>query len=195
MKTKFRKYFISFLVFTAALIILFNEWVWDHLRPVLEYFSKFKFVQRLESWISELNPYVSLVFFLIPFVTTHVIEIWALGLVALGNVISGFIIYGISKVGGFMIMSRIFTLTKPKLLTVEWFAVCYTWFMEKKTWIHTRLDEMGVWKKIKSIKSSIYPKIYEIKLGILGSKRSIFVRVFARVKARISERDWKMNKI
>lgn len=75
MGKKLRKYLISTFVFIVAIIILFEEWVWDRLKPFLEYFSRFRIIRRIEIWVSGTNAYLSLSLFLIPFVLTHIIEI------------------------------------------------------------------------------------------------------------------------
>lgn len=189
MKRSMKKFFLSILVFILALFIIFQEWVWDTLKPFLEYFSRFSIVQRIENWIKNLNVGTSLFLFAVPFVLTHIIELWAIGLTALGNVFLGFFIYGMTKIVGFMILSRIFTLTKPKLMTVTWFRILFDWFIEKKAYLYSKLEEMDVWQRIKKIKANAKLKYYILKWKIIGNKKSVFSRALARMKEKIT--NWK----
>ncbi len=187
MRRRLRKFFWSILVFVLALFIIFQEWIWNSVKPILEYFSRFRIIQKIEAWICTLGPYPSIALFLVPFSATHIIEFWALGLTATGHVYLGFIIYGVSKFGGFMVLTRIFTLTRPKLMTVAWFKSSYDWFIEKKDLLHEKLEEMGVWKKIKKARLVLKLKYRSLRLKILGSKRGFFARAFARAKVKAQE--------
>lgn len=54
----------------------------------------------------------------------------------------GFVLYVLSKLIGFIIMTRIFTLTEDKIMTISWFAYVFSWFIRTKVWLYERLEEI-----------------------------------------------------
>jgi hypothetical protein len=189
MKKPIRKHLLSFLVFFVALVIIFQEWVWNTVKPWLEFFSRFKIIQRLEFWVAGLGAYTALLLFLVPATITQLAEFWGIGLSAQGKVILGPAVYIFAKVFGFMLLSRIFTLTRPKLMTVKWFAKTYNWFMAAKDWVYIKLEEIGVWQKIKAIKILAKQKYHTVLDEYFPERRNIFAKIFRRVKVKLNEND------
>ncbi|MDD2565567.1 MAG: hypothetical protein PHZ26_03175 [Candidatus Gracilibacteria bacterium] len=163
MTKSIRKFFGSLLVFVASIFILFQELVWTSVKPVLEYFSKINYIQKSEVWVKSLSINASLTLFMVIFVSSSLLEIWAIGLTVIGKIYIGFSIYAISKILSFIVLSRIFTLTKPKLMEVSWFKNLFDWLVYKKNKLYSQFAQFNFVIKIELAIIRIESECFRLK--------------------------------
>lgn len=76
------------LIFFLALILHFEEWVWNRVTPVFTFFARLRIIQRFEDSIRKLDPYASLSLFLVPAGMTLLAKIWAFEIMAKGHIVT-----------------------------------------------------------------------------------------------------------
>ena len=109
-----------------ALLILFEEWGWEPLQRVLAWIGRWPGLRWIEGRIRVLPPYAALAIFFLPTLLLIPVKILELWLIAQGKVLSGTLFILAAKLVGTAIVARLFALTQPALMQLDWFARLYT---------------------------------------------------------------------
>jgi hypothetical protein len=139
------------LVFLAALILLFEEWLWDGLVALFQRLARLPAVARAETAIAALPPYPAMALFLLPAVALFPVKLAALWLIATGKAVLGIAVIIAAKVVGTALVARLFTLCRPSLLSLDWFRRLHDWFQGWKHRILDRVRAMPAWQAAKSL--------------------------------------------
>ena len=134
----------------AAIVLLFEEWLWDDVIALFNRMAHWRAVRAVESWITTLPPYAALAFFLVPMLTLLPIKVLALYLIAHGHGMSGISVILTAKLVGTATAARLYYLTSHKLLQIGWFARFHAWFMAKKQNLLAWLAAQPSWIAIKT---------------------------------------------
>jgi hypothetical protein len=117
-----------------ALLILFEEWGWEPLQHALARIASLPGFRWLEHRVQALPPYGALALFLVPTVLLLPVKLLALWLIGQGQVLAGSVVIVTAKLGGTALVARLFTLTRPALMQLAWFARLYArWHAWKET--------------------------------------------------------------
>ena len=153
----------------ASLWIMFEEWVWDSIMAGMETIGRLKTVHRMEIFLRRQNPYLLLSLFLFPFLIMIPAKIYGIYLIAEGKTLRGILIFVLAK--GFItaFVTRLFFVSKDKLMQIKNFAASYYWVTEKKDWLYAELDKLPAWqtakKSIAAMKKRIKDKVRALKQG------------------------------
>lgn len=153
----------------ASLWIMLEEWVWDTIMAVMEIVGRLKLVNRFENLLARQNPYVLLSLFLFPFFIMIPAKIYGLYLVAEGKTLRGILIFVLAK--GFItaFVTRLFFVSKDKLMQIKSFATSYYWAKEKKDWLYAELNKLPAWqaarKSVAEAKQFIKDKVRTLTPG------------------------------
>ena len=139
----------------AALIILFEEWGWKPLSEALARLAKFAPIAALERWIATLPPYGALAVFALPTTTLLPLKFVAMWLLANGQVWAATGLFIGAKLASTAIIARIFTLTKPSLMQIAWFARAYNWFVPWKDAFFKMIRESVAWRYGRMLKTRV----------------------------------------
>jgi len=148
---------------------MFEEWVWDTLMAVMETIDHLKIVKRFEIYLTSQNPYLLLSLFLFPFLIMIPAKIYGIYLIAEGKIVRGILIFVLAK--GFItaFVTRLFFVSKDKLMQIKNFAASYSWVTEKKAWLYAELNKLPAWQKAKrsvaALKRIIKDKVLTLKQG------------------------------
>jgi hypothetical protein len=119
---KIRNYLLTPFIYTAAILLLFQEWLWHASKRWLAYLPLLPFIARLEAWVESLPPYAALSIFLLPSLLLLPVKILALVSIAHGHPTLGLLIVLSAKVLGTTLVARLYTLTKRALTSLAWFV-------------------------------------------------------------------------
>lgn len=155
------------LVVIAALWMFFEDWVWDNIRALMEYVGRLKFIKTFEAHLSSQHQYLLLSLFAVPFIGMFPVKLYGLYLIAHGKVVFGVMVFIITKVVATAIVTRLFTISKDKLLLIRPFAVSYYWITAKKEWLYAEVRKLRAWQKAKEIIANIRES-----LGALISRKA-----------------------
>ena len=135
------------VVWTVALLILFEEWGWDPLQHALVRLSERLHLRWLEPRIRALPPYAALGLFAVPAVLLLPVKLVALWFIAAGHMVLGTLVIVAAKVLGTAIVARLFTLTQPALMRMAWFASLHGRWIAWKTALLAQVRASLPWRR------------------------------------------------
>jgi hypothetical protein len=139
-----RRYLLRPIIVVAAIVILVETWIWEHVGPWVRRFVEilpFKALkQAILDGIQRLPPYATLAVFAVPVAVLFPFKLAALALIAGGHVIPGFLIFGLAKVVGVGVAAFLFEACKPKLMQIPLFVRLYTLWNGWIVWAHHYID-------------------------------------------------------
>lgn len=133
-----------------ALIVIFEEWGWAPLQRAMAWLAQKLHLRWFEARIQRLPPYPALALFLLPSLLLLPVKLAALWLVGQGHVVWGVVVVALAKLTGTAIVARLFVLTQPALMQLNWFAVAYRrWTSWKHVWLaHIRASWPWRWGRV-----------------------------------------------
>lgn len=108
-----------------ALLILFEEWGWEPLQALLARCARWRVWAWMEMRITALPPYAAMALFAVPSLLLLPVKLLALWALSHGHALLGTVVIITAKLLGTAVVARLFSLTKPALLRLAWFAVAY----------------------------------------------------------------------
>lgn len=139
----------ALLTVPVALWIFIEEWLWDRLLALSSALAKLPPIHWLETRIARLPAYLALIAFLIPVAILLPFKLVAFWLIAHGKGVLGTIVFIVAKIVGTAFLARIFTLTKPALMTIGWFARAYTAITLWKLRLYGYVKALPVYRAIR----------------------------------------------
>lgn len=130
----------------AALLILFEEWGWEPLHRGLARLGRLPVLRHIEAFIGGLGPQASLAVFVLPTVLLLPVKLGALWLLSRGHAWAGVGVIVLAKVVGTAVLARLFTLTQPALMQLEWFARLYTRWSTWKAGVLAQVRASRTWR-------------------------------------------------
>jgi len=133
------------LTLVAALWIFLEEWVWDAMQAFMARIGRLPGVRWCEARIARLPPYAALVAFLIPGAILVPFKLLAFWLIARGHALLGLEVFIVAKIVGTAFLARIFALTRPALLTIDWFARLHAAFTAWRDRLYAFVKSLRAW--------------------------------------------------
>jgi hypothetical protein len=133
-------------VFLAAVIILLEDWLWDDLARLAAAIGRLPVLHAIELFIAGLPPYAALVFFATPSLLLLPVKLVALYFMSHGQPTLGLVTAVAAKILGTALVARIFTLTRPTLMRIGWFAWLYQRFTGFKTRIYDAIKATAIYQ-------------------------------------------------
>ena len=178
-----RRLLLAPFILVAAIVILLEDWLWQDLARLAAWLGRLPVLRSLEAFIISLPPYPALLFFATPALLLVPLKIVALYFLAHGQATMGLLTIVFAKFAGTALVARIFTLTRPQLLRIGWFAWLYVRLLDFKTQIYTTIK-----------KTALYQAAHQLRLQLreafrswLGRRRS-FWRKRWQATLRLSRR-------
>lgn len=165
--TRFTTRFIKRPLYAAlALLLLLEEWLWDTLKRLVAqataWLSQWSAWRAFEAWLSRLSPRAALFALLVPWLLLLPVKLLIVALLGKGRVIAGFGLALLTKLVGTAFVTRIFTLTKPALMQVAWFARLYEritgWLARAHAWVNSMpavMQARARWREWKQSRNTI----------------------------------------
>ena len=175
---------IALEIMLVILFIFFEELIWKKLAlPVKNYIASLKILDGLQVKISEQTPYTTLAIFLIPLGVAEIMGIYSGMLFISGSLISGAFLYAL-KVPIAGITFWIFSFTKEKLLTIDWFETLFSLLMRFIDFI----KNTEIYKSVK-IKIEDYKMYLKSLFSGNGSLKEHINKVYTKMKDTFRELD------
>jgi len=147
---KLRKYLLAPLIYTAAILLLFEEWLWHACKRLLARLPLLPFIARLETWVTSLSPYAALAIFLLPSLLLLPVKILALLSIAHGHPSLGLIIVLTAKVMGTALVAWLYGLTKAALTSLAWFVRWRDALLRFKDRMIAQLRATRAWQQVEA---------------------------------------------
>lgn len=139
----------------AVVLILFEEWLWEPLKRLMLAVSRLPVIRLLAGFISRLPPFAALVLYLVPVVVLLPFKIAGLWLIGQGHSLLGVSTFLGAKVVGTALLAWLFSLTKPALMQIGWFARAYGWVTELSAAAHAWLHRQPIYQATKALLAKI----------------------------------------
>ncbi|MBF0425709.1 MAG: hypothetical protein HQL66_07810 [Magnetococcales bacterium] len=152
------------LLLLAALLVLFEEFVWVRIARLIDSLSHLRLFARLERWMLGLTPRQTLALFAVPLLALVPVKILAFYLLAHGQVLAGVVLIVVAKGVGTAVSAKLLVIAKPKLLTFPVFVWAYAKVDTLKQWARRLLAEFQVWQAIKRIHTTLARAIKAFRL-------------------------------
>lgn len=132
----------------CAVVILLDELVRPLYRPLLDRIATLKLMQAFEQWVGSLPAYAVLVLIVVPYGVVEPVKFLALLQMASGHVRTGSVLFLLAHLVSFVLIERIFTAGKAKLMTVRWMA----YVIETAASVHRSVVE---WLRLSELKRRV----------------------------------------
>ena len=129
-----------------ALVVLFEEWGWEPLQRALGVLAKLPVIGALERWVGRLPPRAAMAVFVLPSLLLLPVKVLALWLIGNGHALLGAATVIGAKLVGTALVARLFTLTRPALMQLAWFARLYNRWVAWKDAAMTHVRASWPWR-------------------------------------------------
>ena len=119
-------------------------------KPIANWIDKHVPLRRLRDWIRSLPPYHSLALFSVPVIVLEPIKPIAAYLAATGQFLSGALTFIFGELLKLVLVERLFSLTREKLMKIPAFARLYGWYSQAIAW----LKATEAWRTLESLARS-----------------------------------------
>lgn len=158
------------LVVFAAILMWVEEWLWEHLKGLTAWIANFPLIHWLETLIVRLPPYPTMLVFLLPASVFLPVKIGALWLITHGQMLLGFGLIIGAKIIGTAMAARLYVVSKPKLMTIAWFAFLHNWLTATRDYLYSRVKAMPLYQAIRARLSAWKQRVRVISVSIRGSR-------------------------
>ena len=129
-----------------AILVIFEEWLWDMLAMAGHWLSLVLHLQRFDQRLSKATPQEALFALAIPIALISPVSLFSLYLLANGLILPGIILQIFAKLAGTLLVARIFRLVQPALLSFPWFARLYHGITRLLQWAHGLIRETAIYR-------------------------------------------------
>jgi hypothetical protein len=129
-----------------ALVVLFEEWGWEPLQRALGRLAKLPLIGALERWIGTLQPRAAMAVFVLPSLLLLPVKVLALWLIGSGHALLGAATVVAAKLVGTALVARLFSLTRPALMQLAWFAALHGRWVAWKDAAMARVRASWPWR-------------------------------------------------
>ena len=150
-KSLLRRILRGLFTIPLALWIFLEEWVWDEMLAFMSWLGKLPPIHWAEAQFAKLPPYAALIAFIIPGAILLPFKLAAFWLIAHGHGIYGLWVFIVAKVIGTAFLARIFSLTKPALLTIGWFNHAYVAITGWKERLYAYVRALPAYQRIREL--------------------------------------------
>ena len=149
------------LLSLLALLLILEEWLWDVLNLIGHYLIRLFNWQVYEQWLLNASPRQALGVFLVPVAAVTPLNLLAFALIAHGLWLQGIVLEIFAKLLGTLVISRIFSLTKPQLLTYRALNLIYSTVTQCLQWARQKVVTTPIYRRTQILKSQIRAYIYQ----------------------------------
>jgi hypothetical protein len=143
----------------AALYFLVDAAFMAIAKPISDWLARHVVLRRMRVWIRSLRPYPSLALFSVPVIMLEPVKPVAAYLAATGQMVSSVVTLIVGELLKLVLVERLFSLTRDKLMKIPAFAWAYTRFRETKAW----LEATEAWQAIRAISNAARQYLTEMK--------------------------------
>ena len=146
------KRILTILAYIAVGLYLLVDVIFMTLaKPISDWLAEHVALVRLRAWIKSLPPYPSLALFSVPVIALEPIKPIAAYLAATGQFFSGAVTFIIGELLKLVLVERLFSLTREKLMCIPTFAGLY----ESYRTAMALLEETEAWRTFRSLVKSV----------------------------------------
>lgn len=131
-------------------------------KPISNWIANHVMLRRLRAWVRSLPPYPSLALFSVPVILLEPVKPLAAYLAATGQFLSSALTLITGELLKLVLVERLFSLTRDKLMKIPAFAWAYARFQQAKAW----LEATEAWRTIRSLSKTARNYVTRMKATI-----------------------------
>jgi hypothetical protein len=128
-------------------------------KPISNWVARRLSLRKLRSWIRSLRPYPSLALFSVPVIILEPVKPVAAYLAATGQIVGSVFTLVVGELLKLVLVERLFSLTRDKLMRIPAFAWAYGKFRQAKMW----LEETEAWQAVRSFRKVVRDYVLQLK--------------------------------
>jgi len=156
------RFFKSLFVALAAIVILFEEWLWDPLVRLTEQLNRLPLVRQVSGMIVRFSPRLALAIYIGPMILLLPFKVGGLWLVGHGHPLSGIATFLAAKIVGTALFAWLFNLTKPALLQIRWFARSHAIVRSISETAHSWIHQQAFYRWIRRAASGVRNRVRQL---------------------------------
>ncbi|MEQ1517581.1 MAG: hypothetical protein ABL931_13950 [Usitatibacteraceae bacterium] len=150
-RSPLRRVLRAILTIPLALWVFLEEWVWVEMLAFMAWLGRLPPIHWAEAQIAKLPRYAALIAFVIPGAILLPFKLVAFWLIAHGHGLYGLTVFVIAKIVGTAFLARIFSLTKPALLSIGWFSKCYYAIIGWKERLYAYVRALPAYQRVREL--------------------------------------------
>lgn len=150
----------------AAIYFLVDAVFMAVTRPVSDWIARHVALRKLQAWIRSLPPYSSLALFSVPVIILEPVKPVAAYLAATGQFLGSVVTLITGELLKLVLVERLFSLTRDKLMKIPAFAWGYEKFRRAKAW----LEATAAWQTMRALSRSARDYVRHVKATFAGLK-------------------------
>lgn len=173
----------------AVCVVIVDDAFRAFVIPAVQALARLPVMRWLEASVARLPAYGILTLFIVPLAIIEPFKIYAIYQFSLGHFASGLLTFFLAKVVGLGLAERLFAVGREKLLTIAWFAWCFSRIVSIRDLVHAWLQETWAWQKAKRVAGTVRGAVAGIRgrfisLWSQGGRRGWLAAARRRVRQR-----------
>jgi len=156
----------------AAIYFLVDAVFMAVAKPISNWIANHLALRKLRAWIRSLPPYPSLALFSVPVIILEPVKPVAAYLAATGQFLSSIATLITGELLKLVLVERLFSLTRDKLMKIPAFAWGYEKFRRAKAW----LEATAAWQTMRSLSRSARDYVKRVKATFAGLRTDLLER-------------------
>ncbi len=138
------------LIVLAALILLFEEWIWNTMLRATARLVAHPWIQAAERRLAQLEPIEALCAFVLPMLILLPFKLAAIYVLARGHLLAGTVVLVLAKIVSTTLGARIYVVVRPQLQRIGWYARLESRFLAWKRRIVAALRATPTWQALQA---------------------------------------------
>src|SRR5690242_4001829 len=159
----------SIIYVLAAIYFLVDAALMSIAKPISNWVANHLVLRRLRAWIRSLPPYPSLALFSVPVIILEPVKPIAAYLATTGQMLGAAVTLIIGELLKLVLVERLFSLTRDKLMKIPTFAWAYGKFRYAKAW----LEATQGWQTMRSLSRAARDYVAHLR-GSVAHRFSMF---------------------
>ena len=139
------------LLFVAAAVLLFEEWLWDHSTAIAKRLGRLPLLALLEAWIRRRSQYQAMALFVLPVIVVYPLKAVALYAMTRGYVTVGVSSFVLAKILATAVFARLFQLTEPAITKIRWVRHARDAFLKWRAFMHRWLNSQPAYRNARAM--------------------------------------------
>lgn len=182
----------TFLLWTAAAVLLFEEWFWASSTHAIEVLGRVLHLAPLGAWIRRRPPAQAAALFILPVLAIYPFKVLALIALAHGDLALGGAAFVGAKLAATAVFARLYELTEPALLTFRRIRMAKRKFLRARAFIHAWLNARPAYRRARALirhRQAHLVYRYRVAYRLQGRRRIVRMKAYMyRTETRGSAR-------
>lgn len=167
----FKRFLTPPLIVLAALLMWWEEWLWERLKVITRWMARFPLIRWYEAAVLRLSPYPMMIVFLLPWALLLPLKLLAVYWITQGYWLLSLSVIAGAKVLGTALVARMYVICHPKLMTIAWFRRLHDWVVVTRNWLYATIRAMPMYQFVRNRMLALRESVQKLRLVIFRKSR------------------------